>query len=114
MGALVSMAAELVQDDLTLTRRVGQTVSFSCEGTDQCGAYGVYWYQKKETETFKLILDIDQSNGDIDKSYNHTQEDDFTAVNKGNGCELKIKKVKLDHSASYYCSCYKSGSHSEK
>ncbi|XP_026230394.1 uncharacterized protein LOC113171870 [Anabas testudineus] len=53
------MAAELVQDDLTLTRRVGQTVSFSCEGTDQCGAYGVYWYQKKETETFTMIVVID-------------------------------------------------------
>ncbi|CAK6981539.1 immunoglobulin kappa light chain-like, partial [Scomber scombrus] len=36
-SALVAMAAQLIQDDLTLTRRAGQSVSFSCQGTDQCG-----------------------------------------------------------------------------
>uniref|UniRef100_A0A3Q1HVA0 Ig-like domain-containing protein n=1 Tax=Anabas testudineus TaxID=64144 RepID=A0A3Q1HVA0_ANATE len=110
-SALVSMAAELVQDDLTLTRRVGQNVSFSCGRTDQCSSSYVWWYQKKETETFRVILDISRSTGSIDKSYNHPEKDDFTAVNKGNGCELKIEKVKVDHSASYYCSCWISGSH---
>ncbi|XP_061587373.1 uncharacterized protein LOC133452169 [Cololabis saira] len=35
-SALVAMAAELVQDDVTLTRRVGQSVSFSCGQTYQC------------------------------------------------------------------------------
>uniref|UniRef100_A0AAQ6IHP4 Ig-like domain-containing protein n=1 Tax=Anabas testudineus TaxID=64144 RepID=A0AAQ6IHP4_ANATE len=111
---LVSMAAQLVQDDLTLTRRVGQTVLFSCEGTGQCGSSYVWWYQKKETETFKAILYINRNNGKTYKSYNHPQEDDFSAENKGNNCELKIEKVKLDHSASYYCSCWIRGSHSEK
>uniref|UniRef100_A0AAQ6IPD9 Ig-like domain-containing protein n=1 Tax=Anabas testudineus TaxID=64144 RepID=A0AAQ6IPD9_ANATE len=114
MGALVSMAAELVQDDLTLTRRVGQTVSFSCEGTDQCYNNYVFWYQKKETQTFKLILVFDKSDSKMYKGYNHPQADDFTAEIKGNNCELKIEKVELDHSASYYCSCWISGSHSEK
>ncbi|XP_026230690.1 uncharacterized protein LOC113172085 isoform X1 [Anabas testudineus] len=110
-SALVIMAAELVQDDLTLTRRVGQTVSFSCGRTDQCYNQYVYWYQKKETETFRVILDIDKRNGNIDKGYSsHPQKDDFTSVNKGKGWQLELKKVQLDHSASYYCSC----SHSEK
>uniref|UniRef100_A0A8C4FBN8 Ig-like domain-containing protein n=1 Tax=Dicentrarchus labrax TaxID=13489 RepID=A0A8C4FBN8_DICLA len=108
-SALVAMAAELSQDDLTLTRRVGQTVSFSCGGTDQCDGSYVFWYQKKDTETFRVILDIARSSGNIDKSYNHPQEDDFSAVNKENGCELQIQTVKLSHSATYYCSCYKSG-----
>ncbi|XP_051251424.1 immunoglobulin lambda-1 light chain [Dicentrarchus labrax] len=108
-SALVAMAAELSQDHLTLTRRVGQTVSFSCGGTHQCDHPYVFWYQKKDTETFRLILDIDRSNGNIDKSYNHPQKDDFSAVNKENGWELQIKTVKLSHSATYYCSCYKSG-----
>ncbi len=108
------MAAELIQEDLTLTRRVGEKVSFSCGRTDQCGSY-VYWYQKKDTETFTRILDINRNNGNIDKSsYNHPQKDDFSAVNKQNGCELEIKKVKLAHSATYYCACYKSDPHSEK
>ncbi|XP_072219550.1 immunoglobulin lambda-1 light chain-like [Leuresthes tenuis] len=106
-SALVAMAAELIQDQLTLTRRVGQSVSFSC-GTDQCDYDYVYWYQKKETETFRVILYIVKNSGRVYKGYNHTQEDDFSAVNKQNGCELQIQKVKLDHSATYYCSCYKS------
>ncbi|XP_054452321.1 immunoglobulin lambda-1 light chain-like [Anoplopoma fimbria] len=108
-SALVAMAAELIQDDLTLTRRVGGKVSFSCRGTDQCGLDYVLWYQKRDSETFTLILYIDKSDGYIGKGYDHPQEDDFSAVNKQNGYELEIKNVKLTHSASYYCSCYKSG-----
>ncbi|XP_072219549.1 immunoglobulin lambda-1 light chain-like [Leuresthes tenuis] len=105
-SALVAMAAELIQDQLTLTRRVGQSVSFSCGRTDQFEGSGyVYWYQKKETEAFRLILDIDKNN--VSKGYGHPQKDDFSAVNKQNGCELQIQKVKLDHSATYYCSCVK-------
>ncbi|KAI3374579.1 hypothetical protein L3Q82_021150, partial [Scortum barcoo] len=81
-SALVAMAAELIQEDLTLTRRVGQKVSFSCGRTDQCSDSYVIWYQKKDTETFTRILDIDKSNGKIDiDSYNHPQKDDFSAVN---------------------------------
>ncbi|XP_068582232.1 immunoglobulin lambda-1 light chain-like [Cebidichthys violaceus] len=62
-SALVSMAAQLIQDDLTLTRRVGGKVSFSCRGTDQCdGGYDyVFWYQKRDNEAFTLILDIRRS-----------------------------------------------------
>ncbi|XP_051265651.1 immunoglobulin lambda-1 light chain-like [Dicentrarchus labrax] len=109
-SALVAMAAELSQDHLTLTRRVGQTVSFSCGGTQQCDLDYVFWYQKKDTETFTRILYID-SDGDIDKSYNHPQEDDFSAVNKGNVYELQIQTVKLSHSATYYCACWKYAPH---
>ncbi|XP_070830086.1 zinc finger protein 665-like [Chaetodon trifascialis] len=43
-SALAAMAAELIQSDLTLTRRVGEKVSFSCGGTDQCDYDYVYWY----------------------------------------------------------------------
>ncbi|XP_037644504.1 uncharacterized protein LOC119499298 [Sebastes umbrosus] len=105
-SALVAMAAELIQEDLTLTRRVGGKVSFSCR-TDQCDIY-VRWYQKRDTETFRAILRIDKRDGTIYSGYNHPQKDDFSAVNKQNGWELEIQKVKLSHSASYYCSCYSS------
>ncbi|XP_032363939.1 immunoglobulin lambda-1 light chain [Etheostoma spectabile] len=108
-SALAAMATQLIQEDLTLTRRVGGDVSFSCRGTEQCDSSYVYWFQKRDTETFTRILRINRRNGYIDKSYNHPQEDDFSAVNKQNGWELQIQKVKLDHSASYYCSCYKTG-----
>ncbi|XP_044075717.1 immunoglobulin lambda-1 light chain-like [Siniperca chuatsi] len=108
-SALVAMAAELIQDDLTWTRRVGEAVSFSCGGTDQCDDSYVFWYQKKDKETFTLILDINRRNGDLDYRYNHPQKDDFSAVNKQNGCELKIQKANVYHSASYYCSCYSYG-----
>ncbi|XP_041659575.1 uncharacterized protein LOC121520267 [Cheilinus undulatus] len=108
LPSLVSMATELIQDDLTLTRRVGENVSFSCGGTDRClsSIPFIFWYQKKESDTFRLILLIGSSDGKIYKGYNHPQEDDFSSVNKGNGWELQIQRVKLSHSASYFCSCY--------
>ncbi|XP_027876085.1 immunoglobulin lambda-1 light chain-like [Xiphophorus couchianus] len=108
-SALAAMATHLVQDHLTLTRRTGQSVSFSCGGTGQCGSGYIYWYQKKETETFRVILYI--YSGGTGKPYNHPQQDDFSAERDENSCKLKINKVKLDHSASYYCGCWKSGSH---
>ncbi|XP_067460785.1 immunoglobulin lambda-1 light chain-like [Thunnus thynnus] len=112
-SALVAMAAELIQKDLTLTRRAGETVSFSCGGTDQCDSSypSVFWLQKKDTETFTPILDIDTTNGKVDRRYNHSQEDDFSFVNKGNGWELQIRTVQLSHSATYYCSCVKVDTH---
>ncbi|XP_072220187.1 uncharacterized protein [Leuresthes tenuis] len=110
-SALVAMAAELIQDQLTLTRRVGQSVSFSCGRTDQCDEDDyVYWYQKKEPEAFRRILVLNKKDGRVDKYSDVPQKDDFSAVNKQNGCELQIQKVKLDHSATYYCSCWKRGS----
>ncbi|XP_039672029.1 uncharacterized protein LOC120568522 [Perca fluviatilis] len=114
-SALAAMATQLIQDDLTLTRRVGGYVSFNCRGTEQCDLPYVFWYQKKDTETFTRILYIRRDNGVIEKErYNHPQKDDFSAVNEEDGCELQIQKVKLDHSATYYCSCYKDDPHSEK
>uniref|UniRef100_A0A3B3DJ98 Ig-like domain-containing protein n=1 Tax=Oryzias melastigma TaxID=30732 RepID=A0A3B3DJ98_ORYME len=110
-AALVTMAAELIQEDLTLTRRVGQSVSFSCGGTQGCSGSYIYWYQKKENETFRRILVFYESSGNTYKGYGHPQKDDFTAGKTQTEYELKINKVKVDHSASYYCSCW---SHSEK
>ncbi|XP_050926192.1 immunoglobulin lambda-1 light chain [Lates calcarifer] len=107
-SALVAMAADLVQDQLSLTRRVGQSVSFSCGGTEGCYNSYIVWYQKNDTETFKAILLFDASSGNVHKPYNHPQQDDFTAENKENGCELKIETVQVSHSASYYCLCLKS------
>ncbi|XP_074544640.1 immunoglobulin lambda-1 light chain-like [Halichoeres trimaculatus] len=108
-SALLTTAEDLIQEDLTLTRRVGDDVSFSCGQTHICDSSWVYWYQKKDTETFRVILDIGRSDGLVYNGYGHSQEDDFSAVNKGNGCELQIQRVKLSHSATYYCSCWKSG-----
>nr|XP_024656718.1 immunoglobulin kappa light chain-like [Maylandia zebra] len=108
-SALVTMAAEqLIQDDLTLTRRVGESVSFSCGGINKCDYDPIFWYQKKEKETFRVILFIDKSSGYVYSGYDHPQKDDFSVVNTQNSCELKIEKVKLDHSATYYCSCWES------
>ncbi|GLD70590.1 uncharacterized protein AKAME5_002190800, partial [Lates japonicus] len=36
-SALVAMAADLVQDQLSLTKRVSESVSLSCGETNQCG-----------------------------------------------------------------------------
>ncbi|XP_074545434.1 immunoglobulin lambda-1 light chain-like [Halichoeres trimaculatus] len=104
-SALLTTAEDLIQEDLTLTRRVGDNVSFSCGQTNRCSYDYVYWYQKKDTETFKVILSIKTSACNIFRRYGHPQKDDFSAVNKGNGCELQIQRVKLSHSATYYCAC---------
>ncbi|XP_061586939.1 immunoglobulin lambda-1 light chain-like [Cololabis saira] len=109
-SALVAMAAELVQDDVTLTRRVGQSVSFSC-GTDQCGTDWIFWFQKKEMDTFRVIIEINKKTCGIYSGYNHPQKADFSAENTQNGCFLKLNRVKLDHSATYYCWCLKRGNY---
>ncbi|XP_075993634.1 uncharacterized protein LOC142988368 isoform X2 [Genypterus blacodes] len=110
-SVLVTMAAQLIQDQVSVTRRAGEEVSFSCGGTDQCDDY-VLWYQKREKETFRLILFIDMSDGEVISGSNHPQEDDFTAVCNGTrSCELQINKVKLSHSAAYYCVCWGEGDH---
>ncbi|XP_029977930.1 uncharacterized protein LOC115410424 [Sphaeramia orbicularis] len=113
--ALVATATQLIQEDVTLTRRVGQSVSFSCRGTEECDGSVTYWYQKKDTETFERILYIWRNSGSIYK-YNHPQTADFSSVDKGKGYELQIQTVGPSHSASYYCACWKydSSTHSEK
>ncbi|XP_075993640.1 immunoglobulin lambda-1 light chain-like isoform X2 [Genypterus blacodes] len=104
-SVLVTMAAQLIQDQVSVTRRAGEKVSFSCGGTDQCGTY-VGWTQKREKETFRLIFGIILSNCKVNSGSNHPQKDDFTAVSHGTrSCELQINKVKLSHSATYYCVC---------
>ncbi|XP_039457644.1 uncharacterized protein LOC120432760 [Oreochromis aureus] len=107
------MAAQLIQDDLTLTRRVGESVSFSC-GDDECDYTGLIWYQKKDTEPFRLVLFVDTDDGRVESSSNHSQKDDFSVEIKQNRYRLKIEKVKLEHSATYYCACWKDAPHSEK
>ncbi|XP_070397622.1 immunoglobulin lambda-1 light chain [Nothobranchius furzeri] len=107
-SALVTMATQLTQG-VTLTRRAGERVSISCGGTQVCTLSWIYWYQKKDTETFKAILGFDASNSEVYKGYGHPQQDEFSAENNQNGCELKLNKVQQEHAASYYCSCWVSG-----
>ncbi|XP_039462988.1 uncharacterized protein LOC120436291 [Oreochromis aureus] len=110
--ALVTMAAELMQKDLTLTATPGKKVSFSC-GTAQCSGSYVHWYQKKDDDKFRVILHINVRTGEVDSDYNHAQKKDFSAVKNENSCELEINAVSLVHSAIYYCCCAQS-SHSDK
>ena len=60
------MAAELTQDQVSWTRRERDAVSFRCTNTEQCGSNYIYWYQKKESGTFTLILDISMSTGALE------------------------------------------------
>ncbi|XP_030219287.1 uncharacterized protein LOC115548659 [Gadus morhua] len=96
-SAVVAMAAELTQDQVSWTRREGENVTFRCTNTDQCANY-ILWYQKKETKTFTVILRIQKSNGNIYKGYNHPQKDDFSSVLKENSyrsVELSVVRPKV-------------------
>ncbi|XP_047224627.1 immunoglobulin lambda-1 light chain-like [Girardinichthys multiradiatus] len=104
-SALAAMATQLRVDDLTLTSREGQSVSFSCGGMDLCNNSGkVYWFQKKET--FKAIFYINKNTKELKEDFNHPQLEDFSVQITENSCELKIDQVTLNHSASYFCCCY--------
>ncbi|XP_045908025.1 immunoglobulin lambda-1 light chain-like [Micropterus dolomieu] len=110
-SALVAMAEELIQDQLSQTRRVGEMVSISCGGTDGCDKKHVYWYQKTKTGPFTVILRIDLTDGKFNSRYNHPQQKDFSALRKEYGCDLMISSITLLHSATYYCICWKSVAH---
>eukprot|EP00063_Salmo_salar_P041700 XP_014016535.1 PREDICTED: uncharacterized protein LOC106580239 [Salmo salar] len=103
----MSVAGQKLDQEISWTRTQGQAVSFSCKDNDQCATY-VFWYQKKDGEPFTLILDIRKGNCAVDARYNHPQKDDFSAM-RNNNCDLKIQLVKVSHSATYYCACYRSG-----
>ncbi|XP_060941065.1 immunoglobulin lambda-1 light chain-like [Limanda limanda] len=100
-SALVAMAAEPTQDQLSLSVGIGGNASFSCGGTDQCRL--IIWFQKEDEGTFRQILVLTRVN--VDKEYNHPHKDDFTAERQQNSCELKIDRVKPSHAATYYCAC---------
>ncbi|XP_041659563.1 immunoglobulin lambda-1 light chain-like [Cheilinus undulatus] len=102
------MAADLQQPRLSLTRNVGEKVPITCQGFSQCSNNYVFWLQKTDTKTIRVILWINRESGAINKDYyNHPQKNDFTAVSKQNRVDLQIQSVKLSHSASYYCTCWK-------
>ncbi|XP_038869823.1 immunoglobulin lambda-1 light chain-like [Salvelinus namaycush] len=105
-SGIVSVAGQKLDQEISWTKTQGQAVSFSCKDNDQCTTF-VYWYQKKEGEPFTLILDIQKGNCAVDASYNHPQKNDFSATRMNNNCDLKIQSVKVSHSATYYCACYK-------
>uniref|UniRef100_A0A673WTP6 Ig-like domain-containing protein n=1 Tax=Salmo trutta TaxID=8032 RepID=A0A673WTP6_SALTR len=90
---------------MTLIRKQGQNAIFSCQNIDQNCNY-VYWYQKKEGESFILILRIQNGYCTVYSDYNHPQKDEFSVVRQSNKCNLKIQLVKVSHSATYYCACY--------
>ncbi|XP_070293184.1 uncharacterized protein [Salvelinus sp. IW2-2015] len=102
---LMSVSGQKLDQEISWTRKKGEVVSFSCKDYDRCGT-GVYWYQKKEGETFTLILIIKKDTCGVYGNFDHPQEDDFSAMRKKNTCDLKIQSVKVSHSATYYCACW--------
>uniref|UniRef100_A0A674MBP7 Immunoglobulin domain-containing protein n=1 Tax=Takifugu rubripes TaxID=31033 RepID=A0A674MBP7_TAKRU len=105
---LVVIETQLTQDQISVTRRAGKSASIRCGGINDCDYNYVFWYQKKESGMFEVLLYVVKSSGSITR-YSHADQDDFSAKIQQNNCELLIFSVKPSHAASYYCSCWKSG-----
>ncbi|XP_023835045.1 immunoglobulin lambda-1 light chain [Salvelinus sp. IW2-2015] len=102
----------LQQDQILKTRKEKQTVSFSCKVTGSCWGNTVHWYQKGEGEPFSRILYNVINSNSFTRDNTHSQTADFSAVGKSDSSELKIQSVKVSHSATYYCACWDSSTHS--
>ncbi|XP_031685299.1 uncharacterized protein LOC109895636 [Oncorhynchus kisutch] len=103
----------LQQDQISKTMKEKQSVSFSCKVTGRCWGNLVHWYQKREGEPFTWILYFDFDDNSISRDSTHPQRADFTVGRESDTSELKIQSVKVFHSATYYCACWDSSTHSE-
>ncbi|XP_064792584.1 uncharacterized protein LOC135513653 [Oncorhynchus masou masou] len=104
----------LQQDQISKSMREKQSVSFGCKVTDRCRGNLVHWYQKREGEPFTRILYFDFDDNSISRDSTHPQRADFTVGRESDTSELKIQSVKVSLSATYYCACWDSSTHSEK
>uniref|UniRef100_A0A8C7PCV8 Ig-like domain-containing protein n=1 Tax=Oncorhynchus mykiss TaxID=8022 RepID=A0A8C7PCV8_ONCMY len=95
----------LQQDQISKTKREKQSVTFSCKVTGSCSGGTVHWYQKREGEAFTWI-NVDANSGS--SATTHPQGADFIVWRESasHPSELKIKLVKVSHSATYYCACW--------
>ncbi|XP_028283414.1 immunoglobulin lambda-1 light chain-like [Parambassis ranga] len=109
-SALVAMETELVQETVSVTRRVGDRVPLRCTGADRCDTSVMYWYQN--THAFSALLRFDFVSR---KSANfmHPLKDSFSTVWQVHGMDLMINNLIAAHSAVYYCACWK-GLHSDR
>lgn len=60
-----------------------------------------------------VLLRFDRSGDKRLSRFSHPHRDDFSAIRRDNGCELVISNIRSSHSASYFCTCQRVGSHSE-
>uniref|UniRef100_A0A668RRH5 Ig-like domain-containing protein n=1 Tax=Oreochromis aureus TaxID=47969 RepID=A0A668RRH5_OREAU len=107
------MAAQLIQDDLTSTKKAGEAASLKCTGFDLCDNNYMYWYMKKDPGTFTVIVRFDRIEKKISK-FTHPLKESFSAMSDKDDIVLLINKCSLEHSATYYCVCHKEVPHSEK
>ncbi|ROL44578.1 Immunoglobulin lambda-1 light chain [Anabarilius grahami] len=103
-GSHMDGAGEL-QQKISLTKAEDKLAIIDCQVHLNCWDY-IHWYQQKEGEPLKRILYVKINDG---SAKNDAGFESIKSEKKAsNHFALKITKLKKEHSAMYYCACWKS------
>lgn len=99
----VDGAGEL-QQKISLTKAEDKLAIIDCHFPSDCWNY-IHWYQQKEGKALKRILyaDINDGSAKNDAGFESIKSEKKAS----NHFALKITKLKKEHSAMYYCACWR-------
>ncbi|XP_041045053.1 immunoglobulin lambda-1 light chain-like isoform X2 [Carcharodon carcharias] len=98
-------AQDLKQNQLSITKKHGRSTTITCELGESVSSSAIHWYKQAVGKQPVRILYIDKT-----VTRDDGFDERFEAEKTGNRqCILRIKNIKAEDSATYYCA-YTSGS----
>ncbi|XP_022533426.2 immunoglobulin gamma-1 heavy chain [Astyanax mexicanus] len=96
-------SAEKLEQKLMITKPASKLAILECKFSANCGNY-IHWYQKKGDE-IRRVQHVDVNNGN---PINERGFEYLKSSRKGiQSFALNIPELKPEHSATYYCACWK-------